>query len=331
MTPVTIRSLGGAALTGEDRSMKVLITGGTNGMGKGVARALAANPQVELVVLGRSERLLEETAAELSRLSAPERVACIRCDLARLTDVRAAIAELRSRHSSLDAVFVNAGLGYAPRRARTEDGHEAHLQVNYLSHFMLTLNLLELLEVSRHGGRVIFNAVGFGELAWDDLQLEDRWSYERAIGQGMVAKRMFYTRLHELYAARPGPAVSCFGFEVPKTVWSNQLNLIPLPMRAMATLMKGLGRFISIDACGAMMAPLFLEGQAESAKKSGSLVTFERGELRDRERNATVLDAAERERLWEKSLALCADPATTRAAERLTRPRVGGEPLQATA
>ncbi len=140
--------------------MKVLITGGTNGMGKGVARALAANPEVELVVLGRSERLLDETAAELSRISAPERVTCIRCDLSRFTDVRAAIDELRSRHASLDAVFVNAGLGYAPRREQTEDGLEAHLQVNYLAHFMLTLNLLDLLEASKHGGRVIFNAVG---------------------------------------------------------------------------------------------------------------------------------------------------------------------------
>jgi NAD(P)-dependent dehydrogenase (short-subunit alcohol dehydrogenase family) len=35
--------------------MKVLITGGTNGIGKGVARALVAHADVELVILGRSE------------------------------------------------------------------------------------------------------------------------------------------------------------------------------------------------------------------------------------------------------------------------------------
>jgi hypothetical protein len=44
-----------------------------------------------------------------------------------------------------------------------------------------------------------------------------------------------------------------------------------------------------------------------------------------------VLDAAQRRRLWETSLALCADPATTRAAERLTQPTVGGAPLKAIA
>jgi len=303
--------------------MKVLITGATHGMGKGVARALAANPGVELVMLGRSQSLLRETAAELSSLSAPERVSWVRCDLSRLSDVRAAIAELRSRHAGLDAIFVNAGLGYAARREQTEDGLDAHFQVNYLSQFMLTLNLLDLLEGSRHGGRAVFNAPAFGDLRWDDLQLEKKWDFKTALGQSMVAKRMFYTRLHELYAARPGATVSCFGFEIAKTVWSNQLNIVPFPMWAMASVMKGLGQFISIDACGETMAPLFLESWEESAKKSGRLVTLKKGELRDREENPMVLDAAQRARLWEVSLELCNDEATRRAAERLGNPVTG--------
>lgn len=294
--------------------MKVLITGATHGMGKGVARALLATPQVELIVLGRSEQLLRETATELS---GGPRVSTVCCDLSRLRDVRAAIAEVRSRHGELDALFVNAGLGYAPRHETTEDGLDAHFQVNYLSHFMLTLNLLDLLERSQPGGRVIFNAPSFGELRWDDLQLEKGWNYELALGQAMVAKRMFATRLHELYARRAGPAVSCFSFEISKTVWTNQLTLIPTPMRLMATVMKALGQFISIEECGALMAPLFLESREQSAQKSGRLIGFKKGAVIDLEKNPMVLDAAARERLWQHSLALCADDATTRAAARL--------------
>jgi len=300
--------------------MKVLITGATNGMGKGVARALAAKPEVELILHGRSEPLLRQCVDELARLAAPERISTLRCDLSRLREVRAAIGELRSRQAGLDAIFINAGIGYAPRQEVTEDGLDTHFQVNYLSQFMLTLNLLDLLEHSSRGGRVVFNAPSFGELRWDDLQLTKGWTYERAIGQGMVAKRMFYTRLHELYSSRTGPKVSCYGFEIPKTVWTHQIALIPLPMRVMATLMKGLGRFISIDACGEMMAPLFVESRDASAEKSGRLVTFKNGELRDREKNPMVLDPTQRERLWQESLQLCADEATTRSAERLTRP-----------
>ncbi len=304
--------------------MKVLITGATNGMGKGVARALAANPEVELVLLGRSGPLLSRTAAELALLGAPERISTLRCDLSRMREVRAAIGDLRARHVDLDAIFVNAGIGYAPRRVETEDGLDAHFQVNYLSQFMLTLNLLDLLEGSKEGGRVVFNAPSFGELRWDDLQLKKGWNYEFAIGQGMVAKRMFYTRLHELYSSRTGPKVSCYGFEIPKTVWTHQIALIPLPMRVMATLMKGLGRFITIDACGEIMAPLFLESRDASAEKSGRLITLKDGELRDCEKNTMVLDPTQRERLWQESLLLCADEATTGAAERLAQSWVAG-------
>jgi hypothetical protein len=299
--------------------MKVLITGGTNGMGKGVAKALAANKGVELVIHGRSEELLRAVSAELVSVSAPERISTIRCDLSRLSDVRAAIDEIRERHAGLDAVFVNAGLGYAPGHELTEDGLDPHFQVNYLSHFMLVLNLLDLLEGSKHGGRVILNAPRFGELNWDDLQLKKaKWNVEFAVGQGMVAKRMFATTLHELYAARSGPSVSTYSFEIPKTVWSNQLTIIPAGMKAMATVMKWLGQFISIDKCGQIMAPLFLESREECAKKSGRLVTLKKGELRDVEKNPMVLDAAQRARMWKLSLELCHDERTTRAAERVS-------------
>lgn len=46
----------------------------------------------------------------------------------------------------------------------------SHFQVNYLSQFMLTLNLLDLLKKSTKGGRVIFNATRMGEILWEDIQ-----------------------------------------------------------------------------------------------------------------------------------------------------------------
>ena len=70
------------------------------------------------------------------------------CDLTKLSDVRKAIEEIHSQHETLDGLFVNAGLGYAAKRVETEDGMDPHFQVNYLSQFMLTLNLLDLLEKS---------------------------------------------------------------------------------------------------------------------------------------------------------------------------------------
>lgn len=284
--------------------MKVLITGGTHGMGEGVARALAGRRGVELIVLGRSAERLEQVRTELAHIASEERVSVVRCDLSRMSDVRAAVAELRERHPSLDGIFVNAGLGYAPKRVITEDGMLEHFQVNYLSQFALTLGLLDRLEASTEGGRVVFNVTDFGALDLADLSLERGWTYERAVGLGMVAKHMFYRQLHRRYAAQAGPRVSCFGFQIPKTVWSNQLEIIPAPMKAMATVAKWLGQFISIDECGAIMAPLFVESASESLARSGRFLTSKNGAFVDVGKCPASGDPNDWERLWTKSLEL---------------------------
>jgi len=153
---------------------------------------------------------------------------------------------------------------------------DSHFQVNYLSQFMLTLNLLNLLENSKNGGRVIFNVTRGGKIFWDDIQMKKNWSYENGIHQAIVAKRMLLVKLHDLYKSVKGSKVSFIGFEISKTVWSNQINIIPVSMKIMATMMKYFGTFISIEKCGMIMAPLFTENQEESLKKSGKFVTWKK-------------------------------------------------------
>jgi hypothetical protein len=297
--------------------MKVLITGGTHGMGQGVARTLVRRDDVELVILGRSEESLSHIADELSALGGQGRVSTVCCDLARLDDVRRAVDEILQAHPALDALFVNAGLGYAPERVETEDGWLEHYQVNYLSHFMLTLPLLERLEASTVGGRVIFNVTDHGELDFDNLQLSEGWTFENAVGVGMVAKHMMLLRLHQLYAARPEPRVSMVGFSIPKMVWSHQIDIIPLLMRAPATLMKWLGQSFSIDECGELMAPLFVDDVTTTQARAGRLLTHKDGAFVDVDSLPAREVPADWERLWNISLEQCADPRTTAAAARL--------------
>ncbi len=159
--------------------MKILVTGGTNGMGKGVAKVLAGidNQNHEIILLGRSKELGEATIRELESSTMNKKISFILCDLARLGDVRNAISEIKSKHKYLDCLFINAGLGYAANRVETEDGMDSHFQVNYLSQFMLTLNLLNLLENSENGGRVIFNVTRGGKIFWDDIQMNKKLEF----------------------------------------------------------------------------------------------------------------------------------------------------------
>jgi len=299
--------------------MKVLVTGGTNGMGKGVAKILAGsdNQIHEIIILCRSKELGEATVKELEVTTKNKNISIVLCDLTKLSDVRNVIKEIHSQHTFLDGLFINAGLGYAAKRVETEDGMDPHFQVNYLSQFMLTLNLLDLLEKSEHGGRVIFNVTEGGEIFWDDMQLKKKWNYEKGIRQAMVAKRMFYARLHNLYGKINEPKLSFFGFQIPKTVWTNQITIIPFMMKTMAKIMKFFGTFISIEECGIIMSPLFTEKQEESLKKSGKFITWRKSKFIELEEDKAVFDKEMQDKLWKISLDLCKDEKTAQIAEKL--------------
>ena len=182
---------------------------------------------------------------------------------------------------------------------------------------MLTLNLLNLLENSEKGGRVIFNVTRGGKIFWDDIQMKQNWSFENGIHQAMVAKRMFLVKLNDLYRRSKGSKVSFIGFEISKTVWSNQLNIIPVSMKTMATVMKFFGTFISIEECGMIMAPLFTENQEESLKRSGKFITWKKNEFLEMKEEEIVFNKEMQERLWEISLELSMDEKTTKIANSL--------------
>lgn len=239
------------------------------------------------------------------------------CDLAKLSDVQKAIKEIHSQHEFLDGLFINAGLGYAVKRIETEDGLDSHFQVNYLSQFMLTLNLLDLLEKSELGGRVIFNVTEGGEIFWDDMQMKKKWGYEDGIHQAMVAKRMFCDRMHTIYKKADNEKVSFIGFQISKTVWTNQLNIIPFFMKTMATVMKLFGTFISIEECGTIMSPLFTESQEESLKNSGKFITWENSTFIEMEHDGYATDKKLQDKLWNISLDLCKDEKTVQIASKL--------------
>ena len=301
--------------------MKVLITGGTNGMGKGLAKILAGvdNQLHEVIILCRSKELGAGTIKEIENTTDNKKISIVICDLTKLHDVRNAIIEIQRQHKYLDGIFINAGLGYASERVETEDGMDSHFQVNYLSQFMLTLNLLNLLENSENGGRVIFNVTRGGKIFWDDIQMQNKWSFENGIHQAMVAKRMFLSRLHDLHRSRDGSKISFIGFEISKTVWSNQINIIPFSMRAMARVMRFFGTFISIEECGKIMAPLFTESQEESLKKSGKLVTWKGSKFIELMEEQTFLSSELKDKLWKISLELCNDELTTRISDHLNK------------
>jgi len=59
--------------------MRILITGGTNGMGKGVAKVLASmgNQKHEIIILCRSEELGKKTIEEIEKETLNKRISIV--------------------------------------------------------------------------------------------------------------------------------------------------------------------------------------------------------------------------------------------------------------
>ncbi len=141
-----------------------------------------------MLVHGRSASRAEAVAREIGAAGT------FLADFASLAAVRALADEL----PPVDVLVNNAGVIERERRV-TEDGYELTFQVNYLSHFLLTLRLLE-----RAAPRRVVNVASAGQERpdFDDLMLEHGYEPWRAYRRSKLAQIMFAFELAERAAGR---------------------------------------------------------------------------------------------------------------------------------
>ncbi len=174
----------------------ILITGATDGLGRGTARELVSRGATVLVH-GRSRERGEETVEELRGLARDtERVELHLADLSSLADVRRLAAEVEQGRDRLDVLVNNAGI-IASTREESRDGHELTFAVNYLSHFALTRRLLPLLRGSAPARIVNVSSIGQTAIYFEDVMLERGYGDFRAYAQSKLAQIMFTFELSE--------------------------------------------------------------------------------------------------------------------------------------
>ena len=135
-----------------------VVTGANGGLGLETARALAihgANVVMAVRDTGRGD-----VAAEHIRGIAPEAsLAIVELDLASLSSVRRAAADIALAHPTIDILVANGGVMAIPF-ARSADGFELQLAVNHLGHFALIGLLLPTLLRSPRGRVVSVTSTG---------------------------------------------------------------------------------------------------------------------------------------------------------------------------
>jgi retinol dehydrogenase 14 len=183
----------------------VLITGGTSGIGKAAAVALAAMG-ANVVIVGRNQERGKATVEEIRARSHNESVELILADLSVQAEVRGLAEEFQERHDRLDVLANNAGLVQS-KRTETQDGIETTLAINHLAPFLLTNLLLGRLEESAPS-RVITvssEAQRWGTMDFEDIQSRRKYRGFPVYGMTKLANIMF---TYELAGRLNGTGVS---------------------------------------------------------------------------------------------------------------------------
>jgi NAD(P)-dependent dehydrogenase (short-subunit alcohol dehydrogenase family) len=174
----------------------ILITGSTDGLGRGVSRELASRGATVLLH-GRDDARLDVAAAAIREDTGSDRLREYRADLSSLDEVRRLAEDVRAKEERLDALVNNAGVITGPERELSRDGYELTFAVNYLSHFRLTLDLLPLLRDSAPARIVNVASVGQAPIDFSDVMLERDFDRARAYSQSKLAQIMFTFELAE--------------------------------------------------------------------------------------------------------------------------------------
>jgi retinol dehydrogenase 14 len=235
----------------------VVVTGGTSGIGRATALALA-EMGATVALTGRSRTRTEAAVADLHGATGAD-VRGFAADLSEQSQVRRLAAELSASLPRIDVLVNNAG-GYWNTRHVTADGLERTFAVNHLAPFLLTHLLLDRISASADG-RVITvasNAQSLGRIDFDDLQGQRSYSGARAYNQSKLANVLFTRELASRLegstvtanALHPGVVRTSFGAEDPAPL---QRLLLPLAGSLMRTPARGAATSVHLASSPALI------------------------------------------------------------------------------
>ena len=171
------------------REKVCLVTGGSSGIGRATAEALAVRGAT-VVTVSRGSGSGDEVAAELRKKTGGD-VQFMPADLSSVGETRSLAARFGERFRRLDVLVNNAGV-FMAKRQETEDGFEKTFALNHLAPFLLTHLLLPPLLTAAPSRIVVLSseAERMGKMHFDDLMLKNYGGW-KAYGQSKLANLLF--------------------------------------------------------------------------------------------------------------------------------------------
>jgi 3-oxoacyl-[acyl-carrier protein] reductase len=167
-----------------------LITGGTKGIGYGVAESLM-NENVNVAITGRTKASADEAAAKLNRIGKGEAIG-FAADVRKLSDQQKAVDGVIKKWGQLDILVANAGIGYfSSIETLTEDQWQETIDTNLTGVFNSVKASLEAVKKAKgyiitmaslaginfFAGATAYNASKFGLVGFTQALMLDIRNY----------------------------------------------------------------------------------------------------------------------------------------------------------
>jgi NAD(P)-dependent dehydrogenase (short-subunit alcohol dehydrogenase family) len=169
----------------------VLITGATGSIGKATALEFAKN-NCTVILLGRNREKLSKVNSDIILASNNYDIETVVADLSEQRSIRKAVAEIKSKHNSLN-VLVNVAAIFKKQRTENSQGLEYMFATNHLGPFILTNELLDLLKAGKPSRIVTVSAPSTTKINFDDINGNKKFSagFLGAFGASKMMNIMF--------------------------------------------------------------------------------------------------------------------------------------------
>jgi len=263
-----------------------IVTGANSGIGKATAMGLAEMGATVILVC-RSKEKGEAALSEIRGKSGNNSLDLMLADMSSMRSVRQLASEFRRKYDRLHVLVNNAGL-FMFTRTTTGDRLETTFEVDYLSHFLLTGLLIDLLKASAPSRLVEVSSVAHynGHIDFDDLQGEKGYGGWKAYSQAKLAQVLF---TYELARRLKGTGVTANCLHpgaVATNIWSRPLGRAGFIMKLLRLFMMG--------PEGGAKTPIYLASSPDVEGVSGKYFTNKKEKESSKESN----DEQVARRLW---------------------------------
>jgi len=268
-----------------------MITGANSGIGKFVTMDLARTGG-NVVMVCRNQAKGLATREEIKKKTGNEQLELMIADLSSLDSVRKLAMDYLATHDRLNILVNNAGTIIGKRNI-TSEGFEETFVTNYLSHFLLTNLLLDVLKKSAPSRiiNVSSSAHHSGHMNFEDLQGEKRYSAMNSYSQSKLAQVLFTYELAERLAGT-GVTVSAVHPGVVRSHWGDRAGILGIGIR--------IARPFMIAPEKGAQTPVYLATSKEVEGVSGKYFSSKK----EKESSEESYRKDEAEKLWEVSLKL---------------------------